>query len=397
MQTPSVLRDYLAAGLLPIGEDDQKLDLLEKASSALASQLEANPALTHRFTLVALDATAPDADPVHKLANDALVAEWATVSNRVGANPVQIHRALLLRAIELASIKQTAITAVPGLVASGIGEKPSTTERKALDAFLARMAASAEHGLATDWTEPGPDVTAKQHSKTRKPSTIRDELASNLMKAFGPTDREGKPIAQANAQVPTAGQAWTLEAVPRTADAIATAISGGTKAVIDESNDLLRELAGKLGELNRIYAIRDAKAELVWLHLSGYSPSAKATYSSLNESMLAMHAALDVSRSVRAHAPPSVDHFLRDLVSRSSTSTVAVRTFLKTIGPQLALHPEGRLARFETLPNVGLRGWIDIAVRGGEGAPDSKARVAELAVRLFQEMQVGKLVADGLQ
>jgi len=144
MTTASILNDYLAAGLLPIGEDDQKLELLEKAATALAARLQADPTLTHRFTLVGLDVTASDADPVHRLANEALIEEWKTISNRVGASPVQIHRALLLRAIELTTNNHAKLAALPRLVLSNIEPQYNTTETAALKPFLARMATIAE-------------------------------------------------------------------------------------------------------------------------------------------------------------------------------------------------------------------------------------------------------------
>src|SRR5579862_4727414 len=93
MQT--ILSGFLKARLLPIGEDDEKLHLLESAASELAKRIKEKPILVQRSLLVGLDPAVPETDPVHKLVETAVSDKWETIANKIGPNPVQVYRAVI--------------------------------------------------------------------------------------------------------------------------------------------------------------------------------------------------------------------------------------------------------------------------------------------------------------
>lgn len=99
----SVLVGFLKAGLLPIGEDDEKLNLLKSAAAELAKEVKATPLLAYRFALAGFDDQIKATDPTIKRAEAAVFRNWQTISNKVGPDPVQLYRGILLRAVQLAA------------------------------------------------------------------------------------------------------------------------------------------------------------------------------------------------------------------------------------------------------------------------------------------------------
>lgn len=165
---------------------------------------------------------------------------------------------------------------------------------------------------------------------------------------------------------------------------------------------LKETVAGWSDDLNRL-AVRDAKAELLWIRTSLYSPAAGTGYRDLDPHDLALYAVLDTSRSVAAHAPPSVEYFLRELVTSQKPNRVRLAELLAAIGPKLATLSEGKaITAKEQLPVEGRRSWLDFAVRGAApgasfeeqtGVPGAfEDSLAEIAVKLYRELQIRKLL-----
>ena len=402
MQT--ILVEFLKAGLLPIGEDDEKLKLLEAASDDLAKEIKAQPLLAYRLALVGLDQRVSATDPVHQMAGAAIQKRWQTIFNKVGAGPVQVHRAVILRAIQIAADDNARMQAAMTFVARN---QPSEARDDKCGDAISAMFVEFEKAVAAEipqiWINSVDLSLPKLSPKAKKSQVNKEELALSLSRAAGPTDKSGKALPTPNPHWPNEGQPWSIAFVDRATDAIAAAIQSGAKAHADEIQDAFREgFQGLVSGIEQL-VVRDAKTELLWIRASLYSSSAHAGLRALEQHQMIFHAALDVSRIVHAIAPPSVEYFLRDLVAEVSTKkAMRLSKLLGSIGDGLLAQPEGIAISKDLLPANGRRSWLDIAVRSdAQSSFEDKSGVVEtyedspgeLAVKLYRELQIRKLLA----
>lgn len=399
----NILSGFLSANLLPIGEDDEKLKLLDSAAESLAKEIAADPILAYRCALVGLDERVPASDPVHTKVGEVIATKWQTMTNKTGASPVQVHRAVLLRAIEIAAAEGPDLRFAMTLIAHNLG--PAALDGKAKSP-IAAMLATWESGVAEElngaWVNTVDMSLPKLAGKLKKAQVNKEELAAAFGRASGPHDKESKPYPTPNPHWPNSPTPWAHEFAPRAAEAVYSAVQSGAKGYAEDMQEALREIvAGWSASLERL-ALRDAKTELLWIRTSQYSPSARAGFRSLNDTDLTLHAVIDVSRMVTKLAPPSVEFFLRDLVAELAPKRARLADFLKTISSKLASLPEGKAIAADKLPAHGRRSWLDCSVRGlGAGdfleqtgvSGEHEEPLAELAVKLYRELQIRKLLA----
>lgn len=364
----TILTGFMAANLLQIGADDEKLQLLEAASVDLAKQIKSNPILAYRLTLVGLDEQVPVTDPAHKLVAAVVTAKWQTMTNKTGPGPVQIYRGVMLRGLEIAAADNPALRFAIALIARNQPERINTDEAKAAIAtMLAGFEEAITAEMTTAWVNPVDMALPKLTGKIKKPQVDKD----GMTQAFN-------------------------------ADSVAVAIQSGAKFCAEDMQEALREIVQSWATGLEQLAIRDAKAELLWIRASQYSPSAKASLRTLNPDDLVLHAVLDVSRSVPAMAPPSVDYFLRELVSTIKPDRVHLTALLTSISGKLATQPEADVILVDNpLGAEGRGSWLERALRGGPstsfeeqtGAPALyEDTFAEFAVKFYRELQIRKLL-----
>jgi len=340
--------------------------LLEAAAAELAKQIKATPLLAHRFALVSLDERVPASDPVYKLTGGVVCEKWQTITNKIGPNPVQVYRAVILRAIEIASSENTdlmfAITLVAANQPEGVaGQK----EQAAITSMLAGFEEASMKELTDYWVNAVDLSLPKLTTRVKKPQISKEELAQ------GP-------------------------------DASYNAIQAAMKGFAEDMQEAVREAIQGLIKGGERMAIRDAKSELLWIRAGLYSPSGRCSYRDLDPSELILNAILDTSRAVKGAAPPSVAFFVRELVSALSNKKARLADTLAKIGPKLLPTPEGQLLVKDTLGATGRRGLLDYAIRRNTtesfedqtGFKDGHEEgVPDLAVRLYRELQILKLLS----
>jgi hypothetical protein len=399
----TILQDFLAAGLLPIGDDDDKLNLLEEAAQALSEKIAETPLLAFRFTLVALDKAIPASDPVHQLAATTVREKWQTIANKVGASPVQVYRAVILRAIEIASTENAHIEPAVFLISANQGlNSVGDAEKDAVVTMLQKSAISSSKIITDAWASV-PDLSlARLASKIKKAQVNKEELGAGFSRAVGPKGKDGQPIANGNPNWPNAGEPWALEFSSRAAEAVAAALQNSAKVYADELQELVREaLLGFTKNVEKL-AIRDAKSDLLWIRSSLYSPSANQGYRKLSSIDFLLHCVLDVSRSVTSIAPASVEFFIRDLVESQRPERLNLSEALSGMSSKLVTIPEAQWISKDSLEDSGRRSLLGVAskLNASEsfaiqtGFPaEHEELISDLAVRLYRELQVYKLLA----
>lgn len=400
---PTILSGFLSENLLPIGEDDEKLKLLESAAEDLSKEILAAPITAYRFALVGLDESVAATDPVHKKTSEVIASKWQTMTNKTGASPVQVHRAVLLRALEIVGasnrdLRHAMVLIVQNLktgVVDGHGKSSIATMMNGWEAAVAEELNGA-------WVNVVDMSLPKLSGKVKKASINKDELIAGLGRASGPHDKDNKPYPTPNPHWPNAANPWSYEFAPRAAEAVLAAIHSGARSYAEDMQEALREtVMGWSTSLERM-AMRDAKTELLWIRESNYSPSARTAFTTLNATDRALHATIDVSRIVTKLAPPSVEYFLRELVTPLQSTRYRLADILAAIGTKLASMSEGKdIIAVEKLPNHGRRSWLDCAVRGLDpgafadqtGVPiEYEDNLSEIAVQFYRELQIRKLL-----
>src|SRR4051812_12020071 len=148
----NILSGFLSANLLPIGEDDEKLRLLDSAANALAKEIAAHPPLAYRCALVGLDERVPASDPVHTKVGEVIATKWLTMTNKTGAGPVQVHRAVLLRAIEIAGTESRDLRFAMTLISRSLGSvSQGDKAERPVAAMLANWGSAVADDLNKAW------------------------------------------------------------------------------------------------------------------------------------------------------------------------------------------------------------------------------------------------------
>lgn len=401
MQT--ILNKFLAAGLLPIGEDDEKLTLLEQASQSLSSKIKKTPLLTYRLAMVGLDAKVPGEDPAYGLVSESVLEQWQTIVNRVGAKSVQVYRAVILRAIEIAAEENSNVAPAVLLVAENQHSPHYGTGEKDVVLSLLNSFNEARAQETNEIWIKAVDFAVLKLSKTKRNQLNKDDLSLALSRAVGPKDKDNRPLNAPNPHWPNAGEPWANEFVGRATDAISSAIQNSAKLHAEELQEALREIIAEIATDIEKMSIRDAKSELLWIRASMYSPSAKCGYKDLDNNRLILHAALDVSRSVNQVAPTSVEYFLRSLVNVLPLNKTRLTSLLDWVRTEFIEGPEIELIKADPLPVLGRRSLLDFAIRPSTkgtfeeqtGFPEKyEEATSELAVKFYREIQIRKLLSS---
>jgi hypothetical protein len=401
---PNILSGFLNAGLLPIGEDDEKLKLLENAAANLATQIKTTPLLAYRFAIVAVDDRIKATDPTIKQAGQVVLDEWQTLVNVVGANPIQVYRAVTLRALEIvASDKPALAYALPLIVQNEPTLNSTGKEREVIDGMLRQFHSNTIEELTGAWVNPVDLTLPKLSGKIRKPQVNKDELTAAFARAAGPNDKDGKPLNNPNPHWTNVGQAWSFEFASRASEGIFAAIQGACSGLPEELRAVMAETIKELVSSVERLAMRDAKSELLWIRTSMYSPSARKPYRELSATDMLVHAVLDTSRAVGWNAPPSVEFFLHDMVESLSNKKVKLSKVLAEIGPKIAALPEAQTIMNDPAAATGRRTWLELAARPNPtDSFDEQSGVQQnheestpdLAVRFYRELQIRKILSS---
>src|SRR5262245_4555751 len=118
----TILQRFLDQGLLDIGDDDEKLKHLQKASHDLMQRLQRKRFTAISTTLAALDPEIASDDPILVDAESLLKKYWTTVRNRYSGVPRQLLRAILFDALQSAGRADTSVAAMIWLTGSSIAQ-----------------------------------------------------------------------------------------------------------------------------------------------------------------------------------------------------------------------------------------------------------------------------------
>jgi hypothetical protein len=293
-----VLDQFLNAGLLDIGDSDERYEYFSKAATELSKALAKTPSALISYTLVALDPEAAEDEPCFLEAEKRIQASWKTYRNAYSTAPRQILRAVLLEAIAQRVRESPTSASIFYLTAVSLYRCRNYGREAPIIEQLLREASQAHESL---YREANQSTVAKE--LTLEPRGTRPKVnVEALGKGLADATTNGGYIVQSpnygSLQVQTA---WSEKFGANAAEAIAKAINSVseklTEGMASELGSLLDLLNGALAPLRQAEAaIKDLSRQsgLLWWMQALYSPRLMSSYRECPPSAVPLTMALDV-------------------------------------------------------------------------------------------------------
>lgn len=334
-----VLMQFLKTGLIDLQGSDEKLEKLEKTSSALSDILEESPSKALSYTYAACDSNMSENDSVIQEAIAILNENWPTYFNTFSGTPVPFIRAILLQALasKLEEDMHIAV-AFDSIVKNVIPHTDVGKEGDMWRSLIHDNDLKLNLRAEEEWSAPE-QITVEPFSY-KPPKSIeisskevkldRESLQTGIEKAFGPTNPAGEKT-QGNSFVPQHGKQWIDFLTPILTETIANTIDDALEETRIEPIDLSSPLK-KLSEaveshINTTVEVisistsgLQKRASLIWWKESLYSPSAHCSYREIPLFISGAVMSYDMFNQVPTLSPASVTAFLRETVLSIETA-----------------------------------------------------------------------------
>ncbi|WP_440824321.1 GTPase-associated system all-helical protein GASH [Psychrobacter cryohalolentis] len=334
-----VLMQFLDIGLIDLQSSDEKLEKLEKTSSALSDILEESPSKALSYIYIACNARISESDCVVQEAIAVLKDNWPTYSNAFKGKPITVVRALLLQALVNKLEDDMHIAIAFNSIARNIipytdvGKEGNMWRSLIRDNDI-KLNLQAEE----EWSAPE-QITIEPFSykppksieiSSKKVKLDRESLQTGIEKAIGPQNKEGQ-ATDGNRHWPNSPTNWSYEFAPF----LTTAIADIVDEVLEESKIEPIDLSAPLKKLseavenhinNTVNQISvstgglQKRTSLIWWKESLYSPSANCSYREIPLFIMGAVMSYDIFNQVPTLSPASVTAFLRETVLSIETA-----------------------------------------------------------------------------
>jgi hypothetical protein len=218
-----LLTQLLNAGLIDkLDGNDERFTKMEKAAEAVAQQLREQPPLLIRAILAGLDPDIPADDPLLVQAEQALINEWKSMRSVHTDRPVNLLRAILLAACNLA-VEDGDNAAIIWLTASDTLpmlslDKEEAVVRQMLEAWDKRSEANATFNLDSSAKETKEallnELELPEIEETEQPKVNRPALLLKIEMAVGPHNSQGQAGNDPNPYWPQNNGNWSHQFAP---------------------------------------------------------------------------------------------------------------------------------------------------------------------------------------
>lgn len=381
-----VIGDLLRAGLLTqIGDHEDRVTLVRSASTSLATRFGSDlRPLVPKALVAGVDETTAVGSETMKAADEALLAEWATCRNVFPEPPAEILRAMLLGAVATAAEKDSDVLAAGWyslrsaveLVPTSRWAGPLSTVAATWDDVVWDTVAAAWSPVSASSKVRMPAIASFEEDRIRVNSGARDQA-----KAFFDSGNYNQ-FAQTM-------QASYVDHVNELLSASEVLAATAHKRSIEA----LRSFAGELGtKLREVLVMQERsidsmrlRSDLIWWQQTGFSPSLRVGYSTLNPVEAAIVAAIDLHELMPPVAPLAAEHLLFELVSQATGNP------LITLDELSAADSARLLPEIETFTPPSLLDAVVASSKTPLLGRDHKVKPGRLAVLLFRELQAVRL------
>ncbi|PZU13934.1 MAG: hypothetical protein DI622_13755, partial [Chryseobacterium sp.] len=321
-----LLLPLLKAGLLNIGDSDERLDNIEKSIIDLEALLKENLDFLPSYTLVALDPNINSSEPVIIEVEDIISEHWKALRAKFTETPVQIIRSVIINALYNIGLENVKIARIIYLTAINLYPfLKFKKEKPVIELMINELGDIAEKNAVEEWAlskEIPKIATPKLEIKGLTVGDIevdREELENGLLIAIKNNPSTGHGSNHGGAST------WGTHFADKGSESIANAIEGSLKkledsispsSISDPINNFFNEFKNSLNQaLNKSFSSIQSverRSKLLWWKETLYSPSLKNSYRSVNEIQQAIIIANDLYNQLPSIVPVSVDYLLRD-------------------------------------------------------------------------------------
>ncbi|MBO9683326.1 MAG: hypothetical protein J7502_11775, partial [Flavisolibacter sp.] len=147
------LQSLLQAGLLDIGDSDERLENIEKSIADAETKLKKEQYLLPTYTLVALDPNIPADDPVLAEVEVIIATHWKALRAKFTETPVSIIRAVMLHALYNAGIQDAKIARIIYLTATNFYPYAKLSrEKDVIKTIISELGDLAEKNASEEWS-----------------------------------------------------------------------------------------------------------------------------------------------------------------------------------------------------------------------------------------------------
>ena len=339
---------FLNAGLIPIGGDDDKRTKLLAAADELSKLLLKDKAKIISYTLVALDDHISPDETVLKEVEGIVTKHWKLIRSQFTEMPIQIYRAIIFEALDLAIIEGTDYENIVWLTSGSIYKhlEFSPKEELIIKEFITKCADLAEDNALTEWTID----KSSNELKIDKIKIAAGKIASKIdLNGF-----KEKMTALAY-NVPNHGQIshitfteWNKNFISQSSDCIINefenilklqdtsinnSLASFEKQVNSYFTDLLTNISSEFKSAIQSSVAVERRSQLLWWKETLYSRKLKRSYRGLSDFQCSIAIAFDLFEMLPNICPVSVDFILKEtynLIFKDSLK-VSLKAFLNQI------------------------------------------------------------------
>ena len=339
----SILQELLNIGLVDIGPDDSRFEKMQTAASALAKKFKEEPGLLIPATLVSLDDSVDEDDPMFSAAEDFVLAEWKTLRNTHANRPRELLRSVIIDARAVATNGNPEAAGVVWFTAASPLRHGQTRPGKAAPIIeklikgtgeIAEREAISRTGLAarTSREQTRKKETPDNVSLSVTGAITANEIFADVAGAAAPSHPQNpSPVVPPNPHTPNQGQAWSNEFSPRMTAALVKAVNLGTGRLAESVGkdvagylnalgkqliDQLRDVEQLQNEMSQTHNSSRMRLDVLWWSEALYSPSLQVGYRELSLPVAAVAAAIDLTTLVPALSPASISYILGETMVR---------------------------------------------------------------------------------
>ncbi|PRY36000.1 hypothetical protein CLV58_113131 [Spirosoma oryzae] len=413
MENP-LLQPVLQAGLLDIGDSDERLTNIENSIADLEAKLKATPSLLEQYVLTALDPDVSTDEPAVIDVETIISAHWKALRAKFSDRPVQIIRAVIINALYNTGTADVDLARIIYLAGSNfypyakLGREKTIIERL-LNEFGDLVETDAAEQWSLDETEPSLRVptlkiTGLQFGEVK---TVDTKLKAALNNAAQRTSNGHDPYnhpAQWGAHFSKLAGDGIVEFVENTLNQFSGSLSpASVETPINKfATDLRKALDQVLGNSLKSLIAVERRSKLLWWKQTMYSPSLKNSYHTLSDELQPVIMSVDLFHQLPAVAPISVNFLLQSTLSTLSAQAREQTNFTEMLSKLLTPSNKKILKNYlkdkEINGRIGLLNFISLGVydkvsvdefqsRTGI-SPDALISNSELAVIILKDQYV---------
>lgn len=320
-----LLQPLLQAGLMDIGDSDERLENIEKSIADLEAKLKVEQSLLPAYALVALDPNINSDEPVLIEVEAIIASHWRALRAKFSETPIPIIRAVILNALYNVGIQDATIARIICLTTTNFYPYAKLgREKEVVEKLISELGELAEKNAYEEWSlnEEEPQIKIP-NLKITGLKFGQINIDDNTLKTELLTAIRNEPNGHGTQH--GGNSQWGNHFSIRASSAIKTAIEQGinkigetisSSSIEDPVNKFFADFKKSLDQILKssfksVQAI-ERRSKLLWWKETLYSSSLKNSYRSVNELLQPIIMAKDLYTQLPTIVPVSVDYLLKD-------------------------------------------------------------------------------------